>query len=70
MTRPIAWGTIWLVIGLVGWVIFSVIAGVGKGVGAEPPGVLMFLVRIFGAIFFLSLPVALIAELVRWLRKR
>jgi hypothetical protein len=51
-----------------GWVIFSVIAGIGKGVGAEPPGVLMFLVRIFGAIFFLSLPVAFIAEVVRWWR--
>jgi hypothetical protein len=67
--RPIYWGVIWFFIGMVGWVFFSVIVGVGEGLGGTAPFGLQALVYIFGLVFFFSLPVAVIAEIVRRSRR-
>ncbi|MEK9157665.1 MAG: hypothetical protein AAB638_00590 [Patescibacteria group bacterium] len=56
--RPIWWGVIFFVIGILGWVagvVFAVVS-VGK---------LRLLPNIFGIIAIISLPIALIAELAR-----
>jgi len=68
--RPIYWGVIWFFIGMVG-IAFSVIAGVITGVSeitgeGEVNPILMVFVYIFGILFFFSLPVAGIVELVLW----
>jgi hypothetical protein len=55
---------------MVGWIAFSVIYGVGLGFGASPNPELQAFVYLFGLIFFFSLPVAFIAEIVRWRRKK
>jgi hypothetical protein len=72
--RPIHWGVIWFFIGMVGWVFFSVIVGVGAGLAgqklSEAPPLLLALMYLFGIIFFFSLPVAVVAEIVRWRRKK
>ncbi len=68
--RPILWGTIWFVIGMIGWIIFSVIGGSMAGISGEESTTIKTLVYIFGFVFFLSLPIAIIAEIIRWKRKR
>jgi hypothetical protein len=68
--RPIHWGIIWFFIGMVGWVFFSVMVGVGTGLGGEAPPLLLALVYLFGIAFFFSLPVAVVAEIVRWRRNK
>lgn len=68
--RPILWGLIGLIIGMIGWVYFSVIAGVSAGVTGETDTFLMGLVYLFGMLFFFSIPVAVVAEIVGWIRKR
>ena len=68
--RPILWGTIWFVIGMIGWIIFSVIGGSVKGITGESSSVMVTLVYVFGTIFFFSLPIAIIAEIIRWKRKK
>jgi hypothetical protein len=72
--RPIHWGVIWFFIGMVGWVFFSVIVGVGTGLAGqkvtEAPPLLLALMYLFGIAFFFSLPVAVIAEIVRWRRNK
>lgn len=68
--RPLYWGVIWFFIGMVGWIAFSVIYGFGLGLGGSPNPELQALVYLFGLIFFFSLPVAIIAEIVRWRRRK
>jgi hypothetical protein len=72
--RPIHWGVIWFFIGMVGWVFFSVIVGVGTGLAGqkltEAPPLLLALMYLFGIVFFFSLPAAVVAEIVRWRRKK
>jgi hypothetical protein len=67
--RPILWGTIWFVIGLIGWVAFSVFAALGS-IEGNPDTFIMALMYIFGIVFFFSLPVAVIAEIILWIRRR
>lgn len=67
--RPIYWGVIWFFIGMVGWVFFGVIAGVAEFAGEASP-LLSGLMYLFGIVFFFSLPVAIVAEIVRWYRTR
>jgi hypothetical protein len=67
--RPIFWGIIWFVIGMIGWIAFSVLGGVAAGMGHKNPTV-QALVYIFGIVFFFSLPVAVIGEIVRWSKNR
>jgi hypothetical protein len=55
---------------MVGWIAFSVIYGVGLSLGASPNPTLQAFVYLFGAVFYFSLPVAVVAEIIRWRRKR
>lgn len=68
--RPIYWGVIWFFIGMVGWVFFSVIVGVGTGLGGEASPLLWGLMYLFGVVFFFSLPGAIVAEIVRWVKRK
>ncbi|XOB41574.1 MAG: hypothetical protein ACKKMS_02540 [Candidatus Nealsonbacteria bacterium] len=68
--RPIFWGLICFLIGMVGWIAFSVIGGLGEGITGEADPTFKALVSFFGMIFFFSLPVAIIFEIIRWARKR
>ncbi len=68
--RPLYWGVIWFFIGMVGWVFFSVIAGVGTGVTGKYDPMSWGLVYLFGMLFFFSLPAAGIAEIIRWRKKK
>jgi len=67
--RPILWGTIWFVIGLIGWVVFSIFAALSS-FGGHQSILMMVLMYIFGIVFFFSLPVAVIAEIILWIRRR
>lgn len=68
--RPIYWGIIWFFIGMVGWFFFSIVVGIGMGIGAEVPPLYIALVYIFGILFFFSLPISIIAEIIRWWKRR
>jgi len=68
--RPILWGIIWFFIGMVGWICFSVILGLAMGLRAEADPLLLALVYLFGMLFFFSLPVTAIAEVIIWIKKR
>jgi len=68
--RPILWGTIWFVIGMIGWLVFSVIGGVGEGIAGGTSPTIHYLIYAFGTLFFFSLPIAIIAEIICWIRKR
>jgi len=61
--RPIFWGLILFGVGAVGWVISVVLTVVTLGG-------LKFLTYIFGYLFALSLPVAGIWELIRWIKNK
>lgn len=68
--RPIIWGVILTFMGGFFWVIFSVIYGIGLGLGGTQNPTLQALVYIFGFLFFFSVPIAIVAEIVRWARRR
>jgi hypothetical protein len=52
------------------WVLFSAVAAAGEfGSGHVDPG-MMTLVYLFGALFYFSLPVAIVIEVVKWARRR
>jgi hypothetical protein len=51
-------------------VAFSVIYGIAAGFGSQIPSAGWVLIYLFGAIFFFSLPVAIMAEVIRWRRKK
>src|SRR3989338_4402205 len=61
--RPIFWGLIFFGVGAVGWVVSVVLTIVTLGA-------LKFLTYIFGILFALSLPVALVWELALWIKKK
>jgi predicted membrane channel-forming protein YqfA (hemolysin III family) len=66
--RPIAYGLIIFFGSGVLWFLFSVLAGLEAAFSGTRYW--MILVYVFGAVFFLSLPVAAVAEIVRWWRRR
>ncbi len=68
--RPIIWGTIWFVIGMIGWVTFSVFAGICEVTTPGKCGLLTLLVYFFGLLFFFSLPIAILVELMQFFKKR
>jgi len=68
--RPIYWGVIWFFIGIIGWIAFSVVYGVIGGLSGHVPLEGWFFVYLFGLIFFFSLPVAIVAEIVSRYRRR
>ena len=61
--RPIFWGLLVCVIGLIGWVISVVLTVVTLGS-------MRMLANIFGVLFIASVPVAAVFELIRWIRQK
>jgi len=68
--RPILWGIILFFIGLVGWVTFSIVGGLEKFTTAKLSSITIFLIYLFGLLFFLSLPVAITIEIIKWIRSK
>jgi len=68
--RPIGWGLILFLIGIIGWLLFSVIYGVGGAITGYVPSIVEFLVILFGLLTLFSLPIAVIIEIVRWIKKK
>lgn len=68
--RPFVWGTIWFVIGFIGWTTLSVILGITGGLGVESDNFGEFLLSFFFMIFFFSLPVAIITEIICWIKTK
>ncbi|MEM3475369.1 MAG: hypothetical protein QW589_08065 [Candidatus Bathyarchaeia archaeon] len=66
--RPIVWGFILMVVGGIFWVMFSVLAVFEALVGEV--GSMTALMYVFGILFFFSLPVAIVIEVINWVRKR
>lgn len=66
--RPVAWGIIWFFIGLVGWVTFSIFGAFEKFTTAKLSPLTIFLIYFFGLTFFFSLPIAILIEIVRWIK--
>lgn len=70
--RPIHYGIIFFAIGLIGWLGFSFIIGVGNGIsegfGGKANHSLDGYMYLFGTMFFFSLPIAIVGEIIR-LRK-
>jgi hypothetical protein len=68
--RPIIWGFILTVVGCIFWLIFSLFAAL-ETLAYEFSGSVSFplftvLMYVFGTLFFFSLPVTLIIEVVNW----
>jgi predicted Zn-ribbon and HTH transcriptional regulator len=59
-----------MVIGGIFWVMFSVVYGVISGLSGENPLEGMILIYLFGTLFFFSLPVTIVIEVVNWVRRR
>jgi len=66
--RPIAYGLIIFFGSGVLWFLFSVVAAL-EWIGGTV-GVGTVLMYVFGALFFFSLPVAIAAEIWRWIKRR
>jgi len=66
--RPIAYGLIVFFGGGIMWILFSVLAGIEATL--QETSQFMPLVHVFGVLFFFSLPVAVVAEGIRWARRR
>ncbi len=68
--RPLGWGVVLFVAGLLGWIVFSVIAGIQMATEATVNPVFMFLVYFFGILAFFSLPVAFLIEIANFIKRR
>lgn len=68
--RPIVWGFILMVVGGIFWVMFSVIGALGEVATGQKSPLMLALMYIFGIMFFFSLPVAFVIEIVNWFRRR
>ena len=66
--RPIFYGVIVFFGAGVLWFLFSVTAAFEMLVGE--PGQSTALMYVFGLLFFFSLPVSIVAEIIRWRRQR
>ncbi|ADB58454.1 hypothetical protein Arcpr_1405 [Archaeoglobus profundus DSM 5631] len=65
---PIFWGIILFFIGLVGWVTFSVVGALEKFTTAKLSSIT--LIYFFGLTFFFSLPIAILLEIVKWIKTK
>ena len=74
MMRPIHYGIIFFAIGLIGWISFSVIIGFGNGIsqglGGNANHSLDGYLYLFGMMFFFSLPISIIGEIIRWRKNK
>jgi len=69
--RPLVWGFILTVVGAFFWVLFSVVFGVAAGLsGTDVPSTYMALIYVSGVAMLFSLPVAVVIELYRWIKKK
>lgn len=66
--RPIGYGLITFFGSGVLWFLFSVIGGIGEAVSGDTS--LLPSIYFFGAIFFLSIPISIIAEIIQWRRRK
>jgi len=66
--RPIVWGFILTIVGCFFWIIFSVIYGFAAAFSGEASPVGMALIYLFGFLFFFSIPITIVIEIVRWRR--
>ena len=67
--RPIVWGFIVSIIGCFFWIIFSVMWGFTAAFGQVSPE-LTALMYLFGIMFFFGFPVAIVVEIVQWIRRK
>jgi hypothetical protein len=68
--RPIGWGLIFFLVGIIGWLLFSIIGGIGGAITGGVPSIVMFWVVFFGVLALFSLPIAVIIEIVRWIKRK
>ena len=68
--RPLGWGIALFIVGLFGWIVFSVIAGIQMATEATVNPVFTFLVYFFGTLAFFSLPVAFLIEIINFIKKK
>jgi len=68
--RPILFGTIWFVIGMFCWLTFGCIGGIREAVTGQEDPYWLALTGLFGVLFFFSMPVAIIIEIVAWIKRR
>jgi Na+/melibiose symporter-like transporter len=68
--RPIVWGFILTVVGGILWVMFSFVGAIGELATGEKDVLMLALVYLFGILFFFSFPVAIVIEVVNWVRRR
>lgn len=68
--RPIYWGLACFFIGMVGYASACVFLPVGYRWQSPSPSLAEALVYLFGFLFFLSIPLSAIAEIVRWRRRK
>ena len=59
-----------MVVGGIFWVMFSIVYGIIGGLSGETPVLGMALIYLFGMLFFFSLPVTVIIEIVNWAKRR
>jgi hypothetical protein len=68
--RPIGWGFIATIGGGVLWILLSWAGAIGElATGEKDPGMLG-LVYVFGFMFLFSFPIAIVAEILLWFRRR
>ena len=68
--RPIGWGLIFFLIEISGWLLFSIICGVGGAITGYVPAIVKFWLALFGLLAFFSLPIAVIIEIARWAKAK
>ena len=61
--RPIFWGIILLIIGIIGWFISVILAVVTLGHFRQSA-------NFFGALAYIGFPASLVFEFVKWIKKR
>jgi len=68
--RPILWGILWFFVGAVGSLLLSGTAYMERMTVGEVFILTLAFLQVFSFIFYFSIPVALIVEVVRWIRGR
>ena len=68
--RPIGWGFIATIGGGILWTMFSVVGAFGEFASGQKDPFMLALVYIFGVMFFFSIPIAIVGEILLWARRR
>jgi Na+/melibiose symporter-like transporter len=68
--RPIVWGFILTVVGGILWVMFSFVGAIGELATGEKDVLMLALVYLYFILFFFSFPVAIVIEVVNWVRRK